>query len=233
MLFDCLIRGAAVVDGSGRPAIRADVAVQGPRIAAVGDLRSVSGIEEIDGRDLILTPGFIDAHAHVDLELLVDPVVKAAISQGVTTEILGQDGLSYAPLSGERLAEQREYLRTLNGAPEVGWDWGSFRTFVKRFEGRVGQNCAFLAPYGAVRLKVAGWAGAPLTQRQLREALRLITNTLDEGAVGVALGLDYWPQAAATDDERTRGRSQRQLRRLPVHPRQQHAVHVPTRLGAC
>ncbi len=201
MTFDLLIRGATVVDGSGSPRTRTDVGIRGATVDAIGDLRAARAAEEIDGQALVLAPGFIDAHSHVDAELLERPNIDAAISQGVTTEVLGQDGLSYAPLPPSRLAEQFEYLQTLCGLPGVTRDWGSVAEFLRHFNGRVAQNIAFLAPYGALRLGAAGWTAAPLSPAQLRDVLASLSRALEEGAVGLAVGLDYFPQSAATRAE--------------------------------
>src|SRR2546421_11882184 len=107
MAYSLLFRGATVVDGTGRPGHRADVAIEGERIAAIGDLTSQTAARVVDAHGLVLSPGFIDVHAHSDLPLLADPRDEPKIRQGVTTELLGADGLSYAPLSQELLAQVR------------------------------------------------------------------------------------------------------------------------------
>src|SRR4029079_10979180 len=96
---DFVIRGALLIDGSGRPASRGDVAVNDDRIAAIGDLSQVKGSREIAAQGLALAPGFIDTHTHDDRALLSDPLMTCKISQGVTTVVTGNCGISLAPLS--------------------------------------------------------------------------------------------------------------------------------------
>src|SRR5687767_2258922 len=96
---DLVIRDALLIDGSGRPGARGDLAVKNDRIAAVGDLSKVKGGQEISAKGLALAPGFIDTHTHDDRALLSDPLLACKISQGVTTVITGNCGISLAPLS--------------------------------------------------------------------------------------------------------------------------------------
>ena len=109
-MFDVLISGGTVVDGSGAPGFRADVGIEGDSIEAVGDLSSAGARRVVDATGLAVSPGFIDTHAHSDGILLWDPQHANGLRQGITTEILGQDGLSYAPLSAENYATYRRYL---------------------------------------------------------------------------------------------------------------------------
>ena len=102
-MYDLLFRNARLVDGSGSPWYRADLAVVGDEIAAIGRLAEAEAARVIDCRDTVLAPGFIDLHVHSDLQLLVEPRHEPKIFQGVTTDLLGQDGLSYAPISPEKL----------------------------------------------------------------------------------------------------------------------------------
>src|SRR5262245_4172958 len=109
-------RGATVVDGTGAPAYRADVSIHNGLISFTGQGRV------IDADGLVLAPGFIDMHSHSDLQLLANPGHLAKVSQGVTTEVLGQDGLSYAPVDDETLATLRTQLAGWHDDP-TGFDW--------------------------------------------------------------------------------------------------------------
>src|SRR5436190_19948461 len=100
--MDIVFRGATIADGTGAAAYRADVGVQDGRIAVIED-RTLTGTRVIDAEGLVLAPGFIDMHAHSDLQILAKPDHLAKVSQGVTTEVLGQDGLSYAPVDDATL----------------------------------------------------------------------------------------------------------------------------------
>src|SRR6186997_3132710 len=108
-MFDILITGGKVVDGSGLPWFQADVGVRGDRIVAVGQMPGAEARQRIDVTGKVVAPGFIDAHVHGDLALLTDPYHEPAIRQGVTTYILGQDGVAMAPGSPETVAYMRRY----------------------------------------------------------------------------------------------------------------------------
>src|SRR4051812_18495525 len=101
-MFDLLIRGGRVIDGAGNPWYAADVGIEGHRIVAVGRLAGIAAARTIDADGLFVCPGFTDMHTHSDLQLLVNPAHEAKVHQGVTLEVLGQDGLSYAPLPAAR-----------------------------------------------------------------------------------------------------------------------------------
>src|SRR5262245_61492145 len=90
--FDLIVSGGEVLDGFGTPAARADVGIKGGRVAAVGDLGEVSGVPALDARGCLVTPGFIDVHSHSDFTLLVDPRAVSSVTQGVTTEVIGNCG---------------------------------------------------------------------------------------------------------------------------------------------
>src|SRR5260221_11706187 len=106
-MFDVLITGGRIVDGTGLPGYRADLATRGDRIAVIGRLAGAEGRTHIDATDRALAPGFVDAHVHGDLRLLEEPLHEPAIRQGVTTYVLGQDGVAMAPGS----ATKADYIR--------------------------------------------------------------------------------------------------------------------------
>lgn len=201
MTFDLLIRGGLVVDGSGAAAFPADVGVRGTNIEAVGRLDGAAAARVIDARGLAVAPGFIDAHAHSDIALLADPRHAAKLRQGVTTEILGQDGLSYAPLSPGNLRFYRTYLAGAYGVPAIAWDWSSVAEFRDRFDRAAAVNTAYLVPHGAVRLEALGMRDAPLVGDALARARALVARGLAEGAVGFSTGLSYYPGSWSDTDE--------------------------------
>ena len=125
-MLDVLIRGGRLIDGTGNPWCRADVGIRDGRVAAVGVLAGESAQRTIDAGGLCVSPGFIDMHTHSDLQLLADPAWMVKLAQGVTLEVLGQDGLGLAPIDAPTGAVLREQLKGWNGdPPEVVWDWGS------------------------------------------------------------------------------------------------------------
>src|SRR6185437_9744479 len=118
-----LIRGALILDGTGRPGREGDVVVAHGRIAEVGSHLEATASRTIDAHGLAVAPGFIDLHAHSDLAVLHDDRNLAAVTQGVTTQVVGQDGLSYAPAGEQTVAILREQLAGWNGpqGADVGW----------------------------------------------------------------------------------------------------------------
>jgi N-acyl-D-amino-acid deacylase len=133
--------------------------------------------------------------------LLNDPQHAAKLCQGVTTEILGQDGFSYAPLSPAKLHLFRRYLAGVNSNPDINWDWSTVAQYRSRFEGTVAVNTVYLVPHGTVRLEVLGMQDAPLRGDDLREAQTLITQGMEEWAVGFSTGLSYFPASYSDTDE--------------------------------
>ena len=115
MAYDLCFTNARVVDGTGSPWLRADVAVADGRIVAVGRQLDGQAARTIDVGNQVLAPGFYDMHSHADINLLVEPRHEPKVFQGVTFELLGQDGLSYAPVTPQLLQEIRRHLAGLDG----------------------------------------------------------------------------------------------------------------------
>jgi N-acyl-D-amino-acid deacylase len=192
-MFDIIIRNGRIVDGSGSPWYSGDVGIRGERIAAIGNLRNAHAGKIIDAADRIVCPGFMDMHTHSDVMMLADPVHAPKLLQGVTTEVIGLDGLSYAPLSPDNLAMMRTYLAGLNGAPDIDWGWQTVGEFLDRFHRRVSTNVAYLLPHNALRLETMGFADRQATAEELGTMQRMIEQGMMEGAVGFSTGLDYFP----------------------------------------
>ncbi len=190
-----------MIDGSGTKGYAADVAIHRGRIETVGRLEEAQATRIINATGLVVTPGFIDTHAHSDVMLLHDPQHAAGLCQGVTTEIMGQDGVSYAPLSPLDLQLYRRYLAGFNGNPPIQWDWSTVAEFRAKFDGTVAINTAYLIPHGAIRLGTVGWEDVPLLGSDLEKAQDMIRRGLDEGAVGFSTGLSYFPCSYADTDE--------------------------------
>ncbi|MFF9701061.1 amidohydrolase family protein [Streptomyces griseofuscus] len=212
---DLVVRDAEVVDGSGEPSYRADVVVDGGRIVSIVKEAAAAGcqrpraIRELDAEGLVLSPGFIDMHAHSDLALLRDPDHSAKAAQGVTLEVIGQDGLSYAPVDERTLAQVRRAIAGWNGYGEdIDFDWRTVGEYLDRldrgFEGRgIAVNAAYLIPQGTVRALVMGWEDRPASAGELRRMRELVAQGLAEGAVGLSSGLTYTPGMYADDAELT------------------------------
>jgi N-acyl-D-amino-acid deacylase len=201
--MELLIRGGRIIDGSGNPWYRADLAVRNGRIAAVGKLE-MAAERVIDAEGLVVAPGFIDTHSHSDLMLLVEPDAEMKIMQGITTEIVGQDGLGEAPIRDDLIGDWRRYLSGLNGDPEIEWDWRSFSEYLRRLEGaRPAANVASLVGHGNLRLLSMGMENRRPTREELDEMRGLLEEALEEGALGLSTGLIYPPCSYSDLEELT------------------------------
>ena len=194
-MFDVLIVGGTVVDGTGSPGFRADLGINGESIEAVGDLSKPEARRVINATGLTVSPGFIDTHAHSDGALLMDPQHANGLRQGITTEILGQDGLSYAPLSSENYRVYRRYLAGILGEPPEDLDMSSVAAFRSHYHKKVSINTAYCVAHGAIRLETLGFRDAPLVGDALDKAKRLIREGIEQGAVGFATGMSYHPNS--------------------------------------
>lgn len=200
-MIDILIRGGTVIDGTGAPAFEADVAVAGGRIAQLGPRLRLAADRVLDARGLVVAPGFIDLHTHSDLHLLAEPEHAPKIRQGVTTEVLGHDGLSYAPVTAAALEYLVELCAPLNGRPALDYSWRTVGDYLSRFDRRAAVNVAFLVPHGAVRASVLGNEPRQADPAELARMVALVTEGLRDGAVGFSTGLTYAPCSYADTAE--------------------------------
>lgn len=201
-MFDLLIQGGTVIDGTRNFSRRADVAIRGDRIVEVGPLDGVQTRRTIDARNLIVAPGFIDVHNHSDGWLLREPHMVAKITQGFTTEIIASDGLAYAPLEPETVADWIHYLRALNGLRHEDYrGWRTLGEYLALLDRRNVENVASLVGYANLRVLACGWGRAPADDVQIKLMRRALRQAMDEGGVGLSTGLDYIAQCFAGTDE--------------------------------
>jgi N-acyl-D-amino-acid deacylase len=201
-MFDTLIRGGTVIDGTGNVGFKGDVAIKGDRIKIlVGDTSSVSATNIIDASGCIVAPGFIDVHTHSDLINLSEPLSEPKIRQGVTTEMLGLDGIGYAPLSPKNLEMMLLYYSGVNGYPELDYNWSSIAEYLERFHHRTSVNVAYLIPNSCLRVETVGWEDRPATKEEIRAMQDMIRQGMAEGAVGLSTGLSYPPGMYASTEE--------------------------------
>lgn len=198
MKFDLIIRNAQIVDGTGEPGYSADLAISGGNIAAIGDLSAADAIAVRDAQGLVLAPGFIDVHTHDDLQVIHAPQMLPKISQGITTVIVGNCGISASPV---KLIGNLPDPMNLLGAPEdfTYADFASYKHAVNKAQPAV--NVAALIGHTALRNnhmdrldRAADDNEIELMRVQLRESLK-------EGALGLSSGLAYGSAIASTTDE--------------------------------
>ena len=183
--------GGTVIDGTGAPRSAANVVVESDRIGAVGAEVTARGAP-IDCSGLVVSPGFIDMHSHSDLVCMSDPQLAAKLRQGITTEVLGQDGLSEAPIPREHIPMWRRHLSGLNGDPDLPWDWGSFGEYLERCDGAA-INMVALVGHGPIRLHAVGMENRAVTTAELDLMCEVLDRALSEGAIGFSTGLIYSP----------------------------------------
>ena len=200
-MFDVLLRGGWVVDGSGSPPVRSDVAISGDRIAAVGRLAAAAAAE-VDATGRYILPGFIDAHIHADAFADTDAASEAALRQGVTTLILGQDGISFAPASEATTSAVSRYFAAVNGpCPDPLAHGCTVAELLDHYDRASAVNVAYLAPAGTIRVEAMGYSDAPADPEQLAIMQAAVERALDDGAVGLSSGLEYVPGLYARSEE--------------------------------
>jgi len=198
-MIDYLIINGNVLDGSGADAVRTNIGIQGDRICYLGK-ETVPANNIIDAGGLIVAPGFIDTHTHSEFTLAADGRAEGKLSQGVTTEINGNCGLSAAPLYGEavqrRGADQKEY-----GVKER---WASFDDYfaIMRSKG-FGINFATLCGHGNIRASVMGYKDGPPSASEMEQMKILLRDAVRQGARGLTTGLIYPPGVYSTSEEIT------------------------------
>lgn len=188
-----------VVDGSGAPRYPANLQIVDDRIELVAaDIRppAEGAVQIIDARGMIVAPGFIDLHSHSDIALLADPIVTCKLAQGITLELIGQDGMSVAPLTDAVAPLWRRHLSGLAGSYSVDWNWRSYDDYLARF-GPTAANVATLVGHGTLRLNVLGMEHRPPTRPELDRMCGLLADALDAGAFGLSGGLVYQPGSYA------------------------------------
>jgi N-acyl-D-aspartate/D-glutamate deacylase len=199
-VFDVLIKGGTVVDGTGRPGYRADVGIQGGKIEAIGDLAHTSANWLLDASGLIVSPGFVDIHSHSDYTLLVDPRAQSSVAQGVTTELVGNCGHGCAPIADPEAAIGNIY----GYDPSLPITWTTLAGYFEQVERvKPAVNVVSLVPNGMLRLAVSGLADRAPTADELAQMRRLLIDGLEQGAIGFSSGLEYPIERACRAEDLT------------------------------
>jgi N-acyl-D-amino-acid deacylase len=211
--FEIVVDGGTIVDGTGAPgypgAIGVDRRVAGGT-ARLSVLRDADAIQEaralagtvIEASGKVVAPGFIDLHSHSGLMILADPRHEPKVRQGVTTEVIGVDGLSYAPMSSQRhLDELVEMNAGLDGHPDIDFDWDTVGSYLDRFDRGTSVNVAFLVGNSALRLVTIGWEEREATRADESAMRDLLVESMEQGAYGLSSGLDYPPGSYASTEE--------------------------------
>ncbi len=198
-MFDLLIKNGEVIDGTGKPRIKTDVAIQGEKIVAME-----SGIPEnkanriIDASGKCVCPGFIDIHSHTDVSLLVNPRSESKIRQGVTSDISGNCGISPFPIGPIGHVETREFMKKHG----LELDWEDIGGFYSRLEKQgIGTNYGSFIGHGGLRIYCMGEDNRPPTPEELNKQKYEMEKSMEQGALGLTTGLIYPPGCFAAMDE--------------------------------
>jgi N-acyl-D-amino-acid deacylase len=200
--FDFVLTHGRIVDGCGNPWFRGDVGIQNGRIARIAAPGTLRGRRAIDAGDRYVTPGFIDVHTHSDLSILVNRRAESAVRQGATTHILGNCGMSPAPINDEHLPQMHRYWGRISHQPEVTWAWRTFDGYLDALqEGGLAINAGSLAGHAALRMTAMGLDDRHPTPAELARMEALLAEAMEAGAFGLSTGLVYPPGCFAGTGE--------------------------------
>src|SRR5919201_6753293 len=202
-MLDVLITDGQIIDGSGNVGFRGAVGIEADTVHILrGDISAVHARRRIDASGRIVCPGFIDFHAHSGLVILAEPRHEPKIHQGVTTEVIGVDGNSYAPFrSDEDLNRFIELNSGLDGNPPLAHRWSTVEQYLRLFDQRVAVNICYLVGNSPFRIAAVGWHERPATSAEQADMRALLREAMEEGAWGLSTGLDYPPGSYADTAE--------------------------------
>ena len=192
-----IFKNGNVIDGTGSEGRIADVMVDEGRIVEIGQIEVGVNEQVIDATGKIICPGFIDTHTHSDLSAIINPALSAKIRQGITTELLGQDGVALAPLPEEYIPAWRKNIAGLDGdTDKIDWKYKNTDGYLNLLASRhPATNLAYLVPHGNVRMEAMGLDGRPSTREDVAKMCEVLERELKAGAFGLSTGLIYMPCA--------------------------------------
>lgn len=198
-----IIENGTIIDGTGGKPFISSLEVENGRIVSIGRVQKKPGDKVIDATGFVVAPGFIDTHSHSDLQILLDPHIEAKIRQGITTEVLGQDGISMAPLPLAYISPWRKNLAGLDGdSDELDWTYKTVDGYLGRMEKQgVGLNESYLVPHGNIRMEAMGLDNRQPTERETDVMCQITRREMESGAYGLSTGLIYMPCAYSQTQE--------------------------------
>ena len=202
-MLDLLIANGMVVDGTGNPGFYAAIGVKGNRVSVLrGDVSAVAAQKTIDATGRVVSPGFIDVHAHSALMIMADPDHMPKVTQGITTELFGIDGNSYAPFADlDDLKRMIQINSGLEGSPELPGYWSTIPEYLQMYDRKVSVNVAYIVGNSPLRVGAMGWENRKPTKSQMDRQKGLLRESMEDGAFGMSTGLDYPPGSYADTDE--------------------------------
>jgi N-acyl-D-aspartate/D-glutamate deacylase len=190
-----LIQNGTIIDGTGAPPYKADIMLSGDKIASIDcDIDHSPSIPSINISELIVCPGFIDTHSHSDFSLLVSPEAGSALHQGVTTEVIGNCGLSLFPVAEHTKDQLQSYIRGLGYDTAFPADWTDLEGYSAAFDRKgISINVVPLIGHGSLRIAVMGFEPREAKSHEIKEMKYLLDCALDQGVLGLSSGLVYPP----------------------------------------
>ena len=194
-MLDLLITGGMIIDGTGSQGFYGAVGVEGDTLSLLrGDVSHVQAARTIDATGRVVCPGFIDMHSHAGLVILSEPRHEPKVHQGITTELVGVDGNSYAPFrTRENFLKFVELNSGLDGDPPLPGSWSTVEQYLAMFDRKVAVNIAYILGNSPVRIDAIGWDDKPATPADVANMQSIVREAMEEGAVGLSTGLDYPP----------------------------------------
>jgi len=200
-VLDLVIENGRLVNGTGNPWYFGDVGIKDGQIVEVGRVQG-SGLEKIDVGGRVVAPGFIDGHCHSDLMVLDDPGSEIKLQQGVTTEVVGNCGMTPAPFTPHNLDLLRTYVEPVLGNTGQEWRWESVEQYFEALlEVKPSENVATYVGHGTLRIAVMGFENRPASGEELDRMKGLLEESLQAGAIGLSLGLMYAPGSYTPREE--------------------------------
>ena len=200
--FDCVLANGRIIDGCGNPWFWGDLGIQEGRVAEIARRGNLQGKQTLEMGGRFVSPGFIDVHTHSDLSILVNRRAESAVRQGVTTQVIGNCGMSPAPVDEAHLAELQRYWGDISEQPEVTWAWRNFEQYLQALEeGGLAINVASLAGHAALRMAAMGLEERSPTLLELEKMKKLLSEAMEAGAFGLSTGLVYPPGCYAGTEE--------------------------------
>ena len=200
--YDLIIKNGLIVDGTGKKGYRADIGITNEEIARIGNIDFTEADKIIDAEGKVVSPGFIDTHSHSSMLLFKDPFLSPKIRQGITTELVAQDGMGPAPVDEATLSPWIKTMKGLEGEYNVEWTWRSVKDYLEIVDKLdLGPNIAYLAPHGNVRMVSMGLDNRKPTKEEMKVMQENLAKCIDEGAFGMSTGMIYPPCMYADIDE--------------------------------
>tara|TARA_B110000014_G_scaffold262764_1_gene257529 strand:+ start:359 stop:1954 length:1596 start_codon:yes stop_codon:yes gene_type:complete len=198
-MFDIILKNGQIFDGDGKTPITTDLGIKDNIISEIGKIESDKGKDVINVDGLAVSPGFVDMHTHSDFTLMVNGRAESQVHQGVTTEVVGQCGISCAPVNSDKDIKQMA-IGYCENSHKLGWR--SFKDYLTSLEkNKLGVNVAAFVGHGAVHNNVLGNELRAPNNDEIIKMCKIIEESLDEGAAGFSSGLEYWPGNLATSQD--------------------------------